>query len=102
MELKIIVQIWDDLKNSKEVVDRLIEENLKKKLDWYLKKYESKKDAEWILEFKVDKNNRDLFDAILQVNLDGDSFRYSREDYKNLDDLINHLFDHLKEKLSSK
>ena len=43
-----------------------------------------------------------MFDATLQVNLDGDSFRYSREDYKNLDDLINHLFDHLKEKLSSK
>jgi len=33
-------------------------------------------------------------------NLDGNSFRYEREDYKNLDDLINHLFDHFKETLS--
>jgi hypothetical protein len=36
------------------------------------------------------------------VNLDGKSYRYEREDYKKLDDLINHFFDHLKEELSKK
>jgi hypothetical protein len=51
---------------------------------------------------KVEKNKKDLFNAILNVNLDGNTFRYSREDYKNLDDVVNHLFDHLKEELSSK
>jgi len=102
MELKIITHIWDNLLHSKEVVDRLVEENLKNKLDWYLKQFEDKKDAEWIIELKVDKNTRDLFDWILQINIDWNSFRYSREDYKNLDDLINNLFRHFKEELSSK
>jgi hypothetical protein len=36
------------------------------------------------------------------INLDGKSYRYERADYKKLDDLINHLFDHLKEELSKK
>jgi hypothetical protein len=102
MEIKIITHIWDSLMNSKEVIDRLIEENLKNKLDWYLKKFEAKEDAEWTIELKADRNTRDLFDWTLQINLDGKSFRYSREDYKNLDDLINNLFTHFKEELSSK
>jgi hypothetical protein len=34
--------------------------------------------------------------------LDWDTFRYERADYKNLDDLINNLFDHFKEELSDK
>jgi hypothetical protein len=102
MEIKIITHIWDNLLNSKEVIDRLIKENLENKLDWYLKKFEAKEDAEWIIEAKVNKNTRDLFDWTLQINLDWKSFRYSREDYKNLDDLINNLFTHFKEELSSK
>jgi hypothetical protein len=32
--------------------------------------------------------------------LDGQAYRFEREDYKNLDDLVNHLFDHFKEALS--
>ncbi len=102
MELKVITHIWDDLENSREVIDRLIEENLKNKLDRYLKKFEDKKDAECVIDFKVDKNKKDLFNWVLQANLDWESFRYSREDFKKLDDLINHLFDHLKEDLSNK
>jgi len=45
-------------------------------------------------------NKKNLFDGVLQATLDGQSFRYSREDYKNMDDLVNHLFDHFKEGLS--
>jgi hypothetical protein len=51
---------------------------------------------------KIDKNKKGLFDGILQINIDGKSFRYSREDYKNLDDLVNNLFDHFKQELSDK
>jgi hypothetical protein len=38
----------------------------------------------------------------MNVVIDGESFRYKREDYKKLDDLINNLFEHLKESLSNK
>lgn len=100
MELQVKIHVNAD--EDKEVVERLVAENLKNKLDNYLKKFDSKENAEWTLDLKVEKNKKDLFNAVIQANIDGESFRYSREDYKNLDDLINHLFDHFKEELSSK
>ena len=99
MNLQVKMQIGKNLETSKEVIERLVEENLKTKLDHYLKKFE-KNSAKWIMEIKADKNKKGLFNWILQVNLDGNKFRYEREDYKNLDDLINNLFNHLKEELS--
>lgn len=99
MELQIKIHAKNELANSKEVVERLVNENLTNKLDSYLSKYE-KEDAEGVIEIHADKNKKGLFDAKLQANLDGTHFRYEREDYKKLDDLINHLFDHFKEELS--
>ncbi len=99
MELQVKTKIGNSLEDSKKVIDRLIEENLNTKLDRYLKKFE-KESAKWIIEIKLNKNKKWLFDWILQADLDWNSYRYEREDYKNLDDLINHLFFHLKEELS--
>ncbi len=90
----------NDETHSKEVIERLVQENLNNKLDSYLKKFDDKADAEGTLDLKIEKNKTDRFNGILQANLDGTSYRYEREDYKNLDDLINHLFDHMKEGLS--
>lgn len=86
---------------TKEVTNRLVNENLENKLWSYLSKL-NWNDVEWILDINVEKNKKWLFNAKLQVNIDWKSFRYEREDYKNLDDLINHLFDHFKEELASK
>ena len=99
MELQIKIHIGNELTESKEVVERLISENLTNKLDQYLNKFD-KADAEGTIEVTTEKNKKGLFDAKLQANLDGKSYRYEREDYKKLDDLINHLFDHFKESLS--
>ena len=101
MEIQIKLHVWNDLTESKEVIERIIWENLKNKLDHYLNKFD-KRDAEWIIDFFIDKNKKGLFDWKIQSNLDWKSFRFEREDYKNLDDLINHLFDHFKEALSDK
>lgn len=98
MELKIQIHAPDE---AKEVVQRLTSENLDKKLGSYLNKLDWE-DVEWILDLKIDKNKKSLFDGILQINIDGKSFRYTREDFKNLDDLVNHLFDHFKEELAGK
>ncbi len=100
MEIQVKIHVNAD--EAKEVTERLVKHNLENKLDNYLKKFSSKEDAEGTIELKVDKNKKDLFDGVLSANLDGNSFRYSREDYKNLDDLVNHLFEHFKEELSSK
>jgi len=99
MEIQIKIHIGNELTDSKEVVERLVWENLNNKLDQYLNKFD-KEDSEGTIEITVDKNKKNLFDGKVQANLDGSSYRFEREDYKNLDDLINHLFDHFKEALS--
>ncbi len=86
---------------QKPVVERIVKENLDKKLSTYLKQFEWK-DVEWIIDFDVEENKKWLFNWVLQINIDWNSYRYSREDYKNLDDLVNNLFDHFKEELSKK
>lgn len=98
MELKIQIHAPDE---AKEVVERLAKENLDKKVWSYLNKLDWE-DVEWIIDLKIDKNKKWLFDWILQMNIDWTSFRYTREDFKNLDDLVNHLFDHFKEELAKK
>jgi hypothetical protein len=98
MNLKTIAHAPDA---SKEVVKRLMEKNISWKLDQYLKKFEWE-NKEWMIEIKADTNKKWLFDATLIATLDGKSYHYHREDYSNLDDLVNNLFDHLKEGLSSK
>ncbi len=102
MELKIILHVNEAVEQSKEVIERLVATNLESKVSAYLKKYEDKKDAEGTLELKIEKNKKDLFNGKLIANLDSDEFIFEREDYENLDDLINNLFRHLKEELSSK
>lgn len=87
--------------NDRAVVDRLLEENLKWKLDNYLQKF-SKEDIEWLLSLSIEKNKIDKFNWVLQITIDWKLYRYEREDFKKLDDLINHLFEHFKEDLAKK
>lgn len=99
MNLQVKLHTNDD-KHVKDVMDRIVKENISTKLDNYLKKFDKKSDAEWIIELTIDKNKKDRFDWSLNINIDGKIYRYSREDYMKLDDLINHLFDKFKEELS--
>ncbi len=99
MEIQTKIHIGNELIHSKEVVERLVWENLNKKLDHYLNKFD-KQDAEGNIEVSLEKNKKGLFNGKIQAVLDGQSYRFEREDYKNLDDLVNHLFDHFKESLS--
>ena len=98
MKLQTILHAADA---QKPVVERLVNENLEKKLNTYLKQFD-REDVEWILTFDVEENKKWLFNGTLQIKIDGKSFRYEREDYKNLEDLVNNLFDHFKEDLSKK
>jgi len=100
MELKKKIQL-KNLEHDKGVVDRLVEENLSGKLDKYLQKLDGT-DVEWEISLVLEENKIGRFNGTLNVIIDGKTFHYEREDYKKLDDLINHLFDHLKEDLSNK
>ncbi|EKE26003.1 MAG: hypothetical protein ACD_4C00478G0001 [uncultured bacterium (gcode 4)] len=88
------------LENDKDAIDRLVNENMNWKLDQYLQKFEWD-DKVCDLKLTLKKNKKSLFNGILQVIVDWKIFRYEREDYKKLDDLINHFFDHFKEELAN-
>lgn len=99
MELQVKIHVDAHLEESREVIDRLVEANLNNKLDSYLKKF-NKDDAEGTLELTLEKNKKGEFNGKVQATFDGNSFRSEREDFKNLDDLVNHLFDHIKVQLA--
>ncbi len=98
MNLKIQIHAPDE---AKKVVERIVSENLDKKVNSYLNKFDWV-DVEGLVDIKIDKNKKSLFNGNLQININGESFRYEREDFKNLDDLVNHLFAHFKEELAKK
>ncbi|MFA5916995.1 MAG: hypothetical protein WC850_02025 [Candidatus Gracilibacteria bacterium] len=101
MDLQVNVNLCDELKASKEVIEKLVDENVSIKLDTYLNKFK-KEDSIGVLKITINKNKKGLFDGNINASFDGETHRSEREDFKNLDDLINHLFDHIKEQLSDK
>lgn len=96
MTLRHVVH-YKGLEHDKEVVERLLAENLSGKLDAYLKKFKDL--PENSLELWLEgKDGR--FNGKIAVIAEGKSWHYGREQYRKLDDLINHLFDHLKADLA--
>ncbi len=98
MQVQVMIHNNDET-HDKEVTERIVHHNISTKLDQYLQKFD-KPDSQWTIDVTVEKNKKWLFNGKIQANLDGKMFRFEREDYKNLDDLINHLFNHFKEALS--
>lgn len=98
MDLQINIHAWAE---SKSIVTRLVQENLENKLNSYLKKFD-KESTKIIVTLKTEKNKKDLFNGKLQITIWWKNYIYEREDYKKLDDLVNHLFDHFKEELAKK
>ena len=92
------IRIGKVLKDSRPVIDRLIELNVNWKLDWYLKKFDWQ---ETMMELYVDQDKKWLFYSKLALITDKNSYRFKRTKYKNLDDLVNHMFKLLKETLAS-
>lgn len=99
MNLQVTTNLCEELKASKEVVERIVNDNISSKLDNYLNKFK-KEDSEGFIKVTVNKNKKWLFDWNVNAVFDWETYRSEREDFKNLDDLINHLFDHIKWQLS--
>ncbi len=88
------------LDNDCEVVERLVDENIAGKLDSYLKKF--KEGTKCSLVVSISGTKKGTFNGSVQLDADGGVYRSERDDYKKLDDLVNHLFDHVKEQLSKR
>lgn len=99
MKLEKKIQL-KNMEHDRVVVERLVEENLTGKLDTYISKLDGD-DIEGEISLVVEQNKTGRFNGILNVSINGKNFYYDREDYKNLSDLVNHLFDHLKESLGN-
>ncbi len=99
MQPNIIIQIDASAEYDREVIHRLIDA-AGGKVDSYLKKYENKPDATVRIEFFIKKNVDDSFHGKLRANIDGNIILFDRENFRKLDDLINHAFQHLKEQLA--
>jgi hypothetical protein len=97
MKLTKKIQV-KNLEHDRSIVERLVEENITGKLDSYLRRY--KEGTVCSLTVSVSGNKKGNFSGSVMLDADGAVYRSERDDYKNLDDLVNHLFDHIKEQLS--
>lgn len=100
--MKLIKSIsYGKLERDKAVIDRLVEKNMAGKLDSYFKKFDEQ-DKKIELKLMLDEQKDGKFKGGLYATVDGKSHVFKRQNYKKLDDLVNGLFDHLKEALSRK
>ena len=101
MEIRRRTTLTKSLETSRPVVERIFTENMNGKLDRYLARFD-RPDIEITFDLSLGQDKKSLFHGALKTNINGKEYYYSREDYSKLDDLINHLFDHLKVDLSDK
>lgn len=101
MQPQVILQIDNSAEHDRPVIERLVEVNIGK-IDAYLRKYDNKKDAIVRIEVMIKKNSDNSFHGKLHANVDGDIILFEREKFWDLNDLINHAFQHMKEQLASK
>ncbi len=87
-----------------EDIKDLIVKNIKQKLDRYLNKiFANKDDAEILINIMIKKNKQWKYEWSFRFNLDKWNFIYTNDvPFKNINDLVNHAFDRLKEQLSKK
>ncbi len=83
------------------VIKDIVDKNIDGKLDAYLKKVYTKKDAEIRLNYKIQKNKQGRYEAKFLFDCDGQVFTYSSKVwFKYVEDLVNHAFKRFKEFLS--
>lgn len=84
--------------NEKEFLQREIEKNLSGKIDSYIQKHLDPNNDTCTLEAFF-SHSHDGFNGKIILTIANLTFRSERENFKKLDDLVSHLFDHLKVQL---
>jgi hypothetical protein len=97
MNNEIIIHA-SEFDNEAEFIRAEVEKNISGKLDAYLKKL-AKEDAIIRTELTLTRDKVGI-SGKLEVSFPGNSFRSARESYVKLDDLVNHLFVHIKEQMA--
>lgn len=81
-----------------EYIQNEIDKALSGKLDVYIKKHIKEGDKIRV-ELSMTRSKKN-FSGKLEVLFPGGGFRSVREDFAKLDDLINHLFSHIKDQMA--
>ncbi len=97
MKTEIIIHA-NDFQNEMEFIKKEIEKNLSGKLDAYIRKT-AKEDDSIRTELTLIRDKQWLTGK-LEVSFPWSAFRSSRDNYTKLDDLLNHLFIHIKEQMA--
>jgi hypothetical protein len=97
MSHEIILHISEFL-NEREFIQTEVERNLSGKLDAYLKKIAQENDKIRV-ELSLDRSKKGI-NGKLHIILPGTTIISEREDFGKLEDLINHLFSHIKDQLA--
>lgn len=97
MNNEIIVHA-SEFQNEAEFINGEVNKNIVGKLDAYIKKHSK----EWdVIRTEITlKRDKAWSSGKLEVSFPGHSYRSARENYTKLDDLINHLFVHIKEQMA--
>lgn len=97
MNLEIILHA-SEFENEKEFLHREIEKNITGKLDSYIRSHLTEMNDVVRLEAFFERAKTG-FDGKMTLTLPDTTVRSSREGFEKLDDLVSHLFTHLKTQL---
>ena len=97
MNLQTILHA-DAFENEKDFLKSEIEKNISGKLDAYIRPRLSENNDSVRIEAFFDRSKTG-FDGKLILTLPDTTLRASRENFSKLDDLVSHLFTHLKTQL---
>lgn len=96
---EIILHAADFSDEMKKSLHEYIEKNLSWKLDSYIRKHE-KPNSPVRVELTVKKEKDGEYAGKVILSVGPKNYRSDRENFKNLDDLVHHLFTHLKEQMA--
>jgi len=85
-----------------ETVSELLKKWFENKLDKYIEKTKDENNPQAHLNFSIKKTDKWLYDGNFNFKIWSNNVIYKREWFKNIIDLVNHFFDHVKEELSKK
>ncbi len=100
MKTEIIIHASDYAIES-ESIGYLVKKNIEWKLDIYIKKH-NKWETPVRLELSLEREKNHKAKGKLVISFSSHAWRSEREDFDNVQDLVNHLFTHIKDQLSSK
>lgn len=96
---EIILHASDFSEETRKSLYEYIEKNLTGKLDSYIKKHE-KPNSPVRVELNVSKAKEDKYNGKLVLSVWPKPYRSEREAFKDLKDLVMHLFTHIKEQMA--